>query len=491
MEYDLFNDLVERTGGDIYLGVVGPVRTGKSTFIRKFMELFVLPKIDDPLELERIRDELPQGSMGKTIMTTEPKFVPDEAVEIIVGENISMNIRMVDCVGYTVEGAAGYEDEEGPRMVSTPWFDYDIPFQEAAETGTRKVIEDHSTIGIVVTTDGTIADIPRENYQEAEERVISELKELGKPFVVLINSIHPGAEETRALQGELAGLYDVPVILLNCMELSQGDLSLILEEALYEFPVRDVTVRLAPWVEALETGHWLKYSYDESIDENVASVNRVREVNSLVEKFREYSFIEEATLSRIDLGKGEVEIELRPPAGLFEKILTEYSGEEITGDGDILRVVRDYSYAKREYDKVAEALYQVNEVGYGIVPPVLEEMALEEPEIIRQGGRFGVRLRASAPSLHIVRVDVKSEFAPVVGSERQSEELVGYLLEEFEENPKKIWESQIFGKSLHELVQDGITGKLGNMPPNAQEKLQETLEKIVNEGSGGLIAIIL
>lgn len=491
MELDLFNDLVERTGGDIYLGVVGPVRTGKSTFIRKFMELFVLPKIEDPLEYERIRDELPQGSMGKTIMTTEPKFVPDEAVEITVGDNITMNIRMVDCVGYTVEGASGYEDEEGPRMVSTPWFDYDIPFQEAAELGTRKVITDHSTIGIVVTTDGTIADIPRENYREAEQRVINELKELGKPFVVLVNSAHPGAEEARSLQDELAELYDVPVISLNCLELSQGDLSLILEEALYEFPVRDVAVRVAPWMEALEKGHWLKNNYEESIAENISGVSRVREVNGLLEKFKEYAFIEEAILNRIDLGKGEAEIELTPPAGLFEKVLAEYCGEEITGDADILRVVRDYSLAKREYDKVAEALYQVKEVGYGIVPPVLEEMVLEEPEIIRQGGRFGVRLRASAPSLHIIRVDVKSEFAPVVGSERQSEELVNYLLEEFEENPKKIWESQIFGKSLHELVQDGITGKLGNMPPNAQEKLQETLEKIINEGSGGLIAIIL
>ncbi len=491
MELDLFNDLVERTGGDIYLSVVGPVRTGKSTFIRKFMELFVLPKIENPVEYERIRDELPQGSVGKTIMTTEPKFVPDEAAEITVGENINMNIRMVDCVGYTVEGAFGYEDEEGPRMVSTSWFDYDIPFQEAAELGTRKVITDHSTIGIVVTTDGTIAEIPRENYREAEQRVIDELKELGKPFIVLVNSTHPGAEEACALQEELADLYNVPVISLNCLELSQGDLNLILEEALYEFPVRDIFVKMVPWMEALEKGHWLKDSYEESIAENVAEIKRVREINGLLGKFKEHEFIADAVLNRIDLGKGEVEIELAPPAGLFERVLGEYCTQEISGEADILRVVRDYSLAKREYDKVAEALYQVKEVGYGIVPPLLEEMALEEPEIIRQGGRFGVRLRASAPSMHIIRVDVKSEFSPVVGSERQSEELINYLLEEFEENPKKIWESQIFGKSLHDLVQDGITGKLGNMPPNAQEKLQETLEKIINEGSGGLIAIIL
>lgn len=491
MEFDLFSDLVERTGGDIYLGVVGPVRTGKSTFIRKFMELFVIPKIEDPLELERARDELPQGSAGKTIMTTEPKFVPDEAVEIMVNDTISLRVRLVDCVGYTVEGAFGYEDEEGPRMVSTPWFDYDIPFEEAAELGTRKVITDHSTIGIVVTTDGSISEIPRESYVEAEERVIDELKALGKPFVVLLNAVDPHSAEAAALQEELSLKYDVPVVSLNCLELRQPDLDLVLEEALYEFPVLDVAVSVPPWVDVLEQTHWLKDSFARSISENLAEVNRVRDVHGMLEKFQEYEFVESAVLQQVDLGTGEAEIRLTTPEGMFEQVLAEYCGEEITGDADIMRIVKDYSLAKREYDKLAEALYQVNESGYGIVPPALEEMTLEEPEIIRQGGRFGVRLRASAPSLHIVRVDVNSEIAPVVGSERQSEELVNYLLEEFEESPEKLWESQIFGKSLHELVQDGITGKLGNMPPNAQEKLQETLEKIINEGSGGLIAIIL
>ncbi len=491
MEFDLFSDLVERTGGDIYLGVVGPVRTGKSTFIRKFMESFVLPKIEDPLELERARDELPQGSVGKTIMTTEPKFVPDEAVEVTVGENIFMRIRLVDCVGYAVEGASGYEDEEGPRMVSTPWFDYDIPFQEAAELGTRKVITDHSTIGIVITTDGTVTEIPRENYIEAEERVIEELKELGKPFVVVLNTVEPTSEEARELQDELSLKYDVPVVAINCLNLNQVDLDLVMEEALYEFPVRDVKVTTPEWVQVLDKGHWLKDNFDQSIAENVSDIYRVREVNGLLECFKEYEFIEAAVLKQINLGTGEAEIQLETPVGMFEQILAEFCGEEVSSDADIMRVIKDYSSAKREYDKLAEALYQVQEVGYGIVPPALEEMTLDEPEIIRQGGRFGVRLRASAPSLHIVRVDVKSEFTPVVGSEKQSEELVNYLMGEFEENPEKLWESQIFGKSLHELVQDGITGKLGNMPPNAQEKLQETLEKIINEGSGGLIAIIL
>ncbi len=491
MEIDLFSDLVERTGGDIYLGIVGPVRTGKSTFIRKFMELFVIPKIEDPLELERARDELPQGSAGKTIMTTEPKFVPDEAVEIIVNDTINLRVRLVDCVGYTVEGASGYEDEEGPRMVSTPWFDYDIPFEEAAELGTRKVITDHSTIGIVVTTDGSIAEIPRENYVEAEERVIEELKALGKPFVILLNAVEPYSAESAALQEELTRKYDVPVVALNCLELSQADLDLVLEEALYEFPVHDVAVNVPPWVEVLEQTHWLKEKFDQCVNENLAEVNRVRDVHGMLERLQEYDFVESAVLRQINLGTGEADVLLEALPGMFEQVLAEYCGEEIAGDADIMRIVKDYSLAKREYDKLAEALYQVSETGYGIVPPALEEMVLDEPEIIRQGGRFGVRLRASAPSLHIVRVDVNSEIAPVVGSERQSEELVSYLLEEFEESPEKLWESQIFGKSLHELVQDGITGKLGNMPPNAQEKLQETLEKIINEGSGGLIAIIL
>ncbi len=491
MEFDLFSDLVERTGGDIYLGVVGPVRTGKSTFIRRFMELFVLPKIDDPLELERTRDELPQGSGGKTIMTTEPKFVPDEAIAITVNDHINLRVRLVDCVGYTVPGASGYEDDEGPRMVSTPWFDYDIPFEEAAELGTRKVITDHSTIGIVVTTDGSIAEIPRESYEEAEERVIEELKELGKPFVILLNAVDPHDAAADALREELSLKYDVPVVALNCLELSQADLDLVLEEALYEFPVLDVSVNVPPWVEVLEPTHWLKDGLDRSVNDNMAAVSRVRDIDGMLEKLMEYEFVEDAALQQVNLGTGEAEIRLMTPPGMFEQVLAEYCGEEIDGEADIMRIIRDYSVAKREYDKLAEALYQVSETGYGIVPPALEEMALEEPEIIRQGGRFGVRLRASAPSLHIVKVDVKSEFSPVVGSERQSEELVHYLLAEFEDDPEKLWESQIFGKSLHEMVQDGITGKLGNMPPNAQEKLQETLEKIINEGSGGLIAIIL
>ncbi len=491
MEYDLYKDIIERTGGDVYLGVVGPVRTGKSTFIRKSMELFVLPNIEDMNELERVRDELPQGSAGKTIMTTEPKFVPDDAVEIEVKENVFMRFRFVDCVGYAVPGAIGYEDEVGPRMVSTPWFDYDIPFQEASELGTRKVITEHSTIGIVVTSDGSITEIPRENYVEAEERVISELKEIGKPFVILLNSTKPESENTQELKEELYEKYDVPVIALNFINLKESDINEILEEVLYEFPVQDVFIQLPDWVEELEEEHWLKQNFDECIQENLETVTKVREVQNIAENLEKYIYIEKATLSNLDLGLGEATLSVEVVPGLFQRILSEYTGEDITGDADILHVVRDYGTAKKEYDKIKGALAQAKQTGYGIVPAVLDEMSLDQPEIIRQGGRFGVRLKASAPSIHMLRVDVKSEFAPVVGSEKQSEDLINYLMSEFEESPEKLWESEIFGKSLHELVKDGITSKLGNMPPNAQEKLQHTLEKIVNEGSGGLIAIIL
>ncbi len=491
MEFDIYKDIVERTEGDIYLGVVGPVRTGKSTFIRKAMELFVLPNIADEIEQERTKDELPQGSAGKTIMTTEPKFVPDEAVEIEIRENILMNVRFVDCVGYTVPGANGYEDEEGPRMVSTPWFDYEIPFEEAAETGTQKVIAEHSTIGVVVTTDGTVTDIPRESYMEAEERVVEELKEIGKPFVVLLNSTRPESEDARALKEELSEKYGVPVIALSCLELKESDFNLILEEILYEFPVQEVSVDLPDWVEVLDEEHWLKQNFTEAIQENVEVVNKVREVDYIVENLHEYIFVEEGWLSHLDLGSGEAVISLKAAPGLLQQVLSEFAEEEISGDADILRIIKDYAVAKKEYDKIKDALEQVRETGYGIVPPVVEEMVLDEPEIIRQGGRFGVRLKATAPSLHMIRVDVNSEVTPIVGSEKQSEDLVNFLLSEFEESPEKLWETEIFGKSLNALVEEGITSRLGNMPPNAQDKLQQTLEKIINEGSGGMIAIIL
>ncbi|NLX90993.1 MAG: stage IV sporulation protein A [Firmicutes bacterium] len=491
MKFDLFQDIVERTGGDIYLGVVGPVRTGKSTFIKKFMEILVLPNIENPHVLERTKDELPQGSAGKTIMTTEPKFIPDEAIEITLAENINMRVRLVDCVGYAVPGAVGYTDEGNQRMVSTPWFEHPIPFEEAAEIGTQKVIKDHSTIGFVVTTDGTITDLSRENYIRAEERVIEELKEIGKPFVVILNSSRPFSQSTIELKNELSEKYEVPVVALNCLELSGDDINLIFKEVLYEFPVQEISINLPSWVEVLEPSHWVVEELTKAIRENVLSAEKIRDIETSVEALKNNDLVENAVIRNIELGSGSAFIEISAPQQLYEKVLSQICGMEIEDQADLLKIVQDFSHAKKEYDKIAQALEQVKETGYGIVPPLLEEISLEEPEIIRQGGRFGVRLQASAPSLHLVRVDIKSEFTPIVGTEKQSEELVNYLMEEYAENPQKIWESNLLGKSLYELVKDGISGKLGNMPANAQKKLKETLEKIINEGSGGIIVIIL
>ncbi|HAA34323.1 MAG TPA: stage IV sporulation protein A [Firmicutes bacterium] len=491
MKFDLFKDIIERTGGDIYLGVVGPVRTGKSTFIKKFMEILVLPNIDNPHVLERTKDELPQGSAGKTIMTTEPKFVPDEAIEIKLEENISMRVRLVDCVGYTVPGAVGYDDEGKRRMVSTPWFDEPVPFEQAAETGTRKVIQDHSTIGVVITTDGTITDIPRESYIEAERRVISELKEIGKPFVVVLNSTMPFSESTLQLEQELSQKYEVPVVSLNCLELEESNINLLFKEILYEFPVQEININLPSWVEALEPSHELSIEYTDIVREHLLNVERLRDIETAVEAIRKYDIVEEALIRNIEPGRGYALFEITAPQELYDKILSQICEVEIEDQADLLKVLKEFAYARKEFNKIAQALQDVKEKGYGIVPPFLEEISLEEPEIIRQGSRFGVRLQASAPSLHFVRVDIKSEFTPIVGTEKQSEELVNYLLEEFAENPEKLWESNLFGKSLYELVKDGISGKLSNMPANAQQKLRETLERILNEGSGGLIVIIL
>jgi stage IV sporulation protein A len=490
-KFDIFKDIAERTGGDIYLGVVGPVRTGKSTFIKKFMELIVLPNIKDEADRVRATDELPQSAAGRTIMTTEPKFIPNQAVEINVSEGLEINVRLVDCVGYAVRGARGYEDENGPRMVTTPWFDEPIPFQEAAEVGTRKVIADHSTLGLVVTTDGTISEIGRDSYVEAEERVVNELKELGKPFVMIINSVHPHHPETEQLRQDLIDKYDIPVIPLSVNSMSQEDIIAVLREALYEFPVHEVNVNLPSWVMVLDNDHWLRSNFEECVRNTVKDIKRLRDIDRVVGQFNDYDFVSRAALSHMNMGQGIADIDLSAPDDLYDQVLTEIVGVEIRGKDHLLQLMKDFTYAKREYDKVAEALRMVKLTGYGIAPPVLEEMTLDEPELIRQGSRFGVRLRATAPSIHMIRVDVESEFAPIVGTEKQSEELVRYLMQDFEEDPLKIWDSDIFGKSLAAIVREGISAKLAMMPENAQYKLKETLERIINEGSGGLIAIIL
>ncbi|MGI6493056.1 MAG: stage IV sporulation protein A [Pelotomaculum sp.] len=488
---DIFRDIAERTGGDLYLGVVGGVRTGKSTFIRRFMEQIVLPNMQDIHERERAKDELPQGAAGRTIMTTEPKFVPNESVEILITPNLKVKMRMVDCVGYKVEGALGYEEEDGPRMVSTPWFEEPIPFQEAAEIGTRKVISEHSTMGLVITTDGTITDIPRENYLEAEERVIEEMKDINRPFLVLLNSTNAAGDETQQLAAELTEKYDVPVLPVDCLHMTQGDILNILGKLLYEFPVNEVNISLPPWVEELELKHWLRQKFEESVRETVKNVHRIRDVNTAVESLGDYDFVDQVSLRSMDMGSGSASITITAAPGLFFQVLSEEVGFEIEGERELFRMVKEFSVAKREFDKVSEALDGVREAGYGVVIPTTDELILEEPELIRQGSRYGVKLKATAPSLHMIKADITTELTPLIGTERQCEELVQYMLKEFEDDPQKIWNSEIFGKSVHDLVREGIQNKLYRMPENAQVKLQETLQRMVNDGSGGLICIII
>ncbi|WP_261129139.1 stage IV sporulation protein A [Bacillus sp. Marseille-Q3570] len=488
---DIFKDIAERTGGDIYLGVVGAVRTGKSTFIKKFMELVVLPNIESESDKARAQDELPQSAAGKTIMTTEPKFVPNNAVKIEVDEGLEVNIRLVDSVGYAVPSAKGYEDENGPRMIHTPWYEEPIPFHEAAEIGTRKVIQEHSTLGVVVTTDGSIGEIPRYDYVESEQRIVEELKEVGKPFIMVINSVHPHHPETEKLRRQLAEEHDIPVLSLSVESMTEHDINNVLREVLYEFPVLEVNVNLPSWVMVLNNEHWLRHSYEESVRETVKDIKRLRDVDRVVGNFTDFEFIDEARLAGIEMGQGIAEIDLYAPDDLYDQILKDVVGVEIRGKDHLLQLMQEFAHAKSEYDQISDALRMVKQTGYGIAAPALSDMSLDEPEIIRQGSRFGVRLKAVAPSIHMIKVDVESEFAPIIGTEKQSEELVRYLMQDFEDDPLSIWNSDIFGRSLNSIVREGIQAKISLMPENARYKLKETLERIINEGSGGLIAIIL
>lgn len=490
---DIFRDIAERTGGDIYLGVVGPVRTGKSTFIKRFMDLLVLPNILDAFERERAKDELPQSGTGRTITTTEPKFIPSESVEIVVKDTIHMNVRLVDCVGYIVEGALGYEAEDGeePRMMKTSWSDEPMSFQDAAEMGTRKVISDHATIGIVVTTDGSITDIPREAYLDSEERVITELRQLGKPFVVVLNTTRPYADNTQELSRELEERYGIPVIAVNCLEMTHDDITQILEEVLYEFPVAEVNIDLPKWVEELESIHPVRSAFEDSVRKAIEGVRRLRDIDQALDALVECEYAQDVLLKEMNLGSGIANVEITAIDGLFKTVLQDLTGIEIEGDHSLLRLVLDYSKGKKEWDKLSAAIEEVRVNGYGVVTPQLEEMFLDEPELVKQGGHYGIKLKASAPSLHIIRADVTTEITPLIGTEKQAEELVKYMLDEFENDPKKVWESNIFGKSLHDLVREGIQNKLYKMPENAQHKLQDTLQRIVNDGSGGLICIII
>ncbi len=464
---------------------------GKSTFIKKFMDLLVIPNIDNEYKKERARDELPQSAGGRTIMTTEPKFIPNEAVEITFGDNLKLKTRLVDCVGYLVNNAIGYLEDDMPRMVKTPWFDDEIPFEQAAEIGTKKVIQEHSTIGILVTTDGSITDIPREDYIDAEERVVRELKELNKPFVIVLNSDDPFSDYTKSLAQKLEDKYETAVIPTDCSNLDLEDINDIFSRILYEFPIERMNITFPKWVDGLCDSHWLKEELFTEIKEAFKGVHILKQVDSSVAKLQSTQVITRTIVDEVKLGEGSVNISINLMEELFYKVLTEISGVEIANEGDLFSTITSLANTKHEYDKVAYALEQVKATGYGIVTPSMEELILDEPEIVKQGSRFGVKLKAKAPSIHLIKAEIETEVSPLVGSEKQSEELVNYLLSEFESDPEKIWESNIFGKNLHELVNEGLQNKLSKMPEDAQGKLQETLERIVNEGSGGLICIIL
>ena len=487
---EIIKNIAIRSGGDIYLGVVGGVRTGKSTFIKKMVETLIVPNIEDEYEKKRCLDEIPQSAAGKAVMTTEPKFVPNNAISIDI-DDFSCKIRLIDCVGYIIKNAKGVEDESGPRMVKTPWYDEMIPFSEAAEIGTEKVIKEHSTIGVVITTDGSIGEFERNDYLEAEDRVISELKELNKPFIVILNSTHPMLPDTIKISEELKEKYNVPVMPISIETMSEHDMYDILREALYEFPIIEVKIKLPDWIAILNLNHQVKKLYIDKIRESVTEIDKLRDVEKITSHFTEIPEIEKAYLSNVDPATGEVLVTLEAPDYLYEKVLHEIINIDITNKRDLLKLFQEYSIAKEEYDQIKYALKMVKQTGYGVATPTIKDMKLTTPEITKQGTRFGVKLKATAPSIHMIRVDVNSTFEPIIGSEIQSRELINHLMKDYEIDPENIWKREIFGRSLDSIVQEGIQSKINLMPENIRFKLQQTLTKIVNRGSGNLIAIVL
>ncbi len=490
-ERNVYQDISRRTDGDVYIGVVGPVRTGKSTFIKRFMDLIVLPNIRDESVYRRTVDELPQSSAGKTIMTTEPKFIPEESADVDLGGNVTFKVRMIDCVGYIVDSALGHSEEDAPRMVKTPWSEDEMPFEQAAELGTEKVITDHSSIGLVITTDGSFNEIPREDYLDAERRVIGELKAINKPFIVLLNTENPDSDSAKSLAESMAGEYGVPVLPVSCMDLSETEIKRILAQLLFEFPVREIKVDIPRWIVALDKEHPLKSALFNSIRESAQGIEKIREIQQAVQALEENEYVTHAEIQSLNLGEGTAAVGIKTDPGLFYKVLSEQTGLDIGGELDLMNTLSDLSAKQAEFDKIAKAYEQVEETGYGIVMPTIDQLTLDEPQIIKQSGKYGIKLRASAPSIHMMRIETQTEVTPIVGSEQQSEELVSYLLKEFEENPEKIWESNIFGKSVHELVNEGLHNKLYRMPADARRKIGDTIQKIINDGCNGLICIIL
>ena len=487
---EIIKNIAKRSGGDIYLGVVGAVRTGKSTFMKRMAETLIVPHIEDEYERKRALDEIPQSAAGKTIMTTEPKFVPNNTAKIKI-DDFTCNIRMIDCVGYMIDKAIGATDENGPRMVKTPWYNEEIPFIEAAEIGTEKVIKDHSTIGIVITTDGSIGDFERGDYIEAETRVIEELKSIGKPFIVILNSTHPTLPETVRLAESLKEQHQVPVLPISIEAMNEKDMYDILREALYEFPVLEVKVNMPEWITILNPDHPVKESYMNAIRESVIEIDKLKDIEHITEHFLNNEMIEKAYLSEVDPSTGIITITLTAPTNLYNQTLTDIIKIDVKNKADLLALFQEFNTAKKEYDQIKYALKMVKQTGYGVATPAIEDMKLDNPEIVKQGPRYGVKLKAVAPSIHMIRVDVESTFEPIIGSEIQSKELIDYLTKDKDKNPKEIWKSEIFGRSLDSIVQEGIQSKINMMPDNIRLKLQTTLTKVVNKGSNNLIAIVI
>ena len=489
--FNIYRDIAERTQGDIYVGVVGPVRTGKSTFIKKFMDTMVIPKINNTYKKERAKDELPQSGSGKTIHTTEPKFVPNEAIEITIDDDVNFKVRLIDCVGYIVKGALAYLEEDEPKMVNTPWYEYEIPFEDAAEIGTRKVITDHSTIGLLVTTDGSITGLSREDYVEAEERVVEELKSINKPFVVVLNTKNINSPETETLKNDLEKKYDVTVQVMDVFNMTEKDIEKLFNQVLTEFPVKEINIDMPVWVEKLSPDHWLKKEFFKIVKGMCQNINKIKDIKPIFNDAKNTENLGASALEQINLGDGTAKMLLKPSEDIFYKVLSENCDVNVSSESDLIVLIKELNAAKKEYDKIKDALIDVKETGYGLVAPQLSEMSFEEPEIVKQGSKFGVKLKASAPSLHFIKADIKTEISPIMGSEKESEELVKALMEQYDKDPASLWQSNMFGKSLEVLVKEGLQNKLYKMPEDVQTKIQKTLQKIINEGSGGLICIIL